>query len=183
MSDQYPILARRAIGSYLSQGKEILPPADLPKKLLERRAGVFVSLHKKNDGSLRGCIGTFLPTKKNIAQEVISNSISAATWDPRFKPVTLSELPDLEISVDVLSIPKIIKKGWKPADPIPDILDQEKYGLIISSSDGRRGLLLPAIPGVKSAEEQISICRQKAGILPSEVVNLEIFEVERHEEK
>lgn len=183
MSNHYPALARRAIENYLAKGEIILPFPGLPKEMLGKRAGAFVSLHLKKDGSLRGCIGTFLPTRENIAQEIIANAISSATSDPRFRPVLQRELPDLEISVDILSIPKVIKRDWRPGQMVPKILDPKKYGLIVSTSDGRRGLLLPDIPGVNSVEKQISICRQKAGISRSEIVDLAIFEVERHEEK
>jgi len=141
--------------------------------MLTRRAGVFVSLHLKN-GSLRGCIGTFVPTKKNIALEIIANAVSSATQDPRFPPVTEEELEKLIYSVDILSASKTISKD-KLSDP-------KKYGLIVSSQDGRRGLLLPNLPGINTIEEQIKICRMKAGINPWEPVSYHIFTVERHSE-
>ena len=65
-------LARKAIEAFIKEGKRITPPPQLPAELKEA-AGVFVSLHKK--GELRGCIGTFLPTKSNVAEEIISNAI------------------------------------------------------------------------------------------------------------
>ncbi len=173
MKDQYVQLAKETIEAYIKEGKVISIPKDLPKEMLTRRAGVFVSLHLK-DGSLRGCIGTFVPTKKNIALEIIANAISSATQDPRFPPVTEKELGKLTYSVDVLSASKTISKD-KLSDP-------KKYGLIISSQDGRRGLLLPNLPGVNTIEEQIKICRMKAGINPWEPVNYHIFTVERHSE-
>ena len=60
-------------------------PTNLPKELLEEKRGVFVSIHKF--GQLRGCIGTFLPTRENIAKEIIENAISSSTLDPRFPPI------------------------------------------------------------------------------------------------
>ena len=120
--DTYLNLAKQAIETHIKTGKIISPPKDLSQEMLTRRAGVFVSLHLKN-GSLRGCIGTFVPTKKNIALEIIANAVSSATQDPRFPPVTEEELEKLIYSVDILSASKTISKD-KLSDP-------KKYGLIV----------------------------------------------------
>jgi len=161
-------LARKTILHYVREGRRIEPPRDLTPEM-RQQAGVFVSLHKH--GALRGCIGTFQPTCPNVAQEVIQNAISAATRDPRFPPVQASELDDLEISVDVLS----------PPEPIESIaeLDPKRYGVIVQSG-WRRGLLLPDLEGVDTAEYQVEIARRKAGIGPHEPVQLYRFEVKRY---
>jgi AmmeMemoRadiSam system protein A len=166
-------LAKDTVETYLKTNQIPPLPKKLPPKLLNQKAGAFVSIHKK-DGSLRGCIGTFLPTKPNLALEIITNAISSASQDPRFPPVTKEELPSLVYSVDILSEPK--KATKKEINP-------QKYGLIVSTQDGRRGLLLPALPEVKTKEQQIEICKMKAGINPKEKVNYQIFTVERYEEK
>ena len=165
----YVKLARETIENYIKHGKIIIPPLDLPEEMINQKAGVFVSL--KKNGNLRGCIGTFMPTQKNIAQEIIKNAISAAVDDPRFSPVTTSELGDLTISVDVLS----------PPEEISDIseLDPKKYGVIVSSGY-KKGLLLPDLEGVDTAEEQVNIAKRKAGIYPDEKVKLYRFEVKRY---
>jgi AmmeMemoRadiSam system protein A len=165
----YVRLARETIENYVKQGKIITPPLDLPEEMINQKAGVFVSL--KKNGNLRGCIGTFIPTQENIAQEIIKNAISAAVDDPRFSPVTISELGDLTISVDVLS----------PPEEISDIseLDPKKYGAIVSSGY-KKGLLLPDLEGVDTAEEQVDIAKRKAGIYPDEKVKLYRFEVKRY---
>jgi AmmeMemoRadiSam system protein A len=171
--DPYLELAQKTIITYLNENKIIEPEKNLPKEMLEKKAGVFVSLHQKSDHSLRGCIGTFLPTQDNIAQEIIHNAISASVDDPRFNPLSPLELADLEISVDVLSEPERIKNINE--------LDSKKYGIIIKSADGRTGLLLPDIEGVKSVDEQISIACQKAGISPPfDKFSIFRFTVERH---
>lgn len=161
-------LARRTIDTYIRERKIIDPPADLIDEM-KQKAGVFVSLHSK--GALRGCIGTFAPTQENVAREIIMNAISASTMDPRFMPVTQDELGSLEISVDVLSAP----------EPVKDIaeLDAKKYG-VIASAGGRRGLLLPDLDGVDTPQQQIAICRQKAGISEKEPVQLAKFMIKRY---
>jgi AmmeMemoRadiSam system protein A len=136
---------------------------------MQGKAGVFVSLHK--GGELRGCIGTIEPAEGNIALEIINNAISAATRDPRFFPVTVDELPQLDYSVDVLTEPE-------PVASEKD-LDPKKYGAIVEAG-WRRGLLLPDLEGVDTVERQIEICRVKAGIEPKEPVKLYRFEVKRY---
>jgi len=166
------LLARQSIEHYLKTGKILDCPKPLPQ-IFKKRAGVFVSIHKKN-GELRGCIGTFLPTQENLAQEIIKNSLSAATQDPRFSPLTLSELKNVEISVDILSQPM-------PANNL-DELNVKKYGVIVKSADGRSGLLLPDIEGIKTPTEQITIACQKAGIFPDEPISIYKFTVKRYKE-
>ena len=160
-------LAKDAVESYVRYGRILNPSQQLTPEMKER-AGVFVSLHRR--GELRGCIGTFEPLKSDVAQEIIANAISSATRDPRFLPVEADELDDLEYGVDILT----------PPEPVSDTeqLDPEKYGVIVESGF-RRGLLLPDLEGVDSAEEQIRICRLKAGIARDEAVNLYRFEVRR----
>jgi len=161
-------LARETIEHYVRARKAISPPEELTREM-KQRAGAFVSLHKR--GALRGCIGTIQPTSSNVAQEVIQNAISAATRDPRFPPVQASELEDLEISVDVLY----------PPEPIESIdeLDPKRYGVVVESG-WRRGLLLPDLEGVDTAEYQVEIARRKAGISLHEPVQLYRFEVKRY---
>jgi AmmeMemoRadiSam system protein A len=171
--DPYIKLAKEAIEAYVKNKALLSISPDLPEEMLKNQAGVFVSLHLKDD-SLRGCIGTFAPTQENIAQEIIQNAISAATQDPRFPPIKSEELSEIVYSVDILSASKSISKD-KLSDP-------KKYGLIVSTNDGRRGLLLPDLPGVDTTEEQIRICRLKAGIEPQEPMSYQIFTVERHTE-
>ncbi|MCD6082859.1 AMMECR1 domain-containing protein [Candidatus Aerophobetes bacterium] len=166
------LLARKTIEAYIRQGKIISPPEDIPEAF-QKKAGVFVSLHKK--GRLRGCIGTYLPTQENIAQEIIKNAISAATQDPRFPPVEEDELKDLEISVDILSEPEPVHSKQE--------LDPKKYGVIVSKG-WRRGLLLPDLEGVNTVEEQLDIAKQKAGLygVPDEELEIERFTVTRYKE-
>ena len=128
----------------------------------------------KKDGELRGCIGTILPVRDNLAAEIIANAVSAGTADPRFSAVTAEEPDELVYDVDVLSSPE-------PIDT-PAQLDVKRYGVIVASEDGlRRGLLLPDLEGVDTVEEQISIARRKGNISPTEPVKLLRFEVTRHE--
>ena len=166
--DEYVRLARHAIETIVTTGKLPERPANLPAEMAER-AGVFVSL--KKDGELRGCIGTFEPTTKNIAEEILQNAASAALRDPRFPPVKKEELDALVYSVDVLTEPELVAGA--------DALDVKKYGVIVEYR-ARKGLLLPDLAGVDTVEEQLRIARQKGGIPADAPIRIWRFTVERH---
>lgn len=168
----YIRLAKEAIRQFIKEGKTINPPADSPKEIISQRAGVFVSICNGED--LRGCIGTYLPNKKNIAEEIIANSIAAATEDYRFSPITLKELPDLSYLVYVLNEPQQIENISE--------LDPKKYGILIKSETGRSGLLLPDLPGIDSAEAQLSTVAKKCGAdLQKEKITIWKFRAKKYE--
>lgn len=154
-----PELSKEAVRIYLKEKRVIPVPENLPLEFLKRRAGVFVTIEEQGD--LRGCIGTYLPTRENIAQETISNAIAAALEDYRFNPVELKDLANLSFGVSVLSKPE-------PVENIKE-LDPKKYGIIIKTTDGsyqKSALLLPDIDGVETTDQQISIVCRKGGIDP-----------------
>lgn len=168
--DVFVELAKNTIKEYLEKNR--LPDTkNLPPELKEKRAGCFVSLHTK-EGELRGCVGTILPVYKNLAGEIISNAI-AACQDGRFPKVTKKEVTNINPKVDILSEPEEIANK--------NFLDPKKYGVIVKSQDGRTGLLLPNLKEIDSANQQITIARQKAGILEEEPICLYRFTTERHE--
>lgn len=159
--------ARQTVEAHV-KGEAFNEPAGLDA-FQKEQAGVFVSI--KKHGQLRGCIGTTGPTQKNVVAEIKQNAISASTKDPRFDPITADELGDLVYSVDIL----------KPVERITSLaeLDPERYGVIVSQGY-RRGLLLPHLEGVETAEEQVAIAMRKAGISDGADVELERFEVIRY---
>lgn len=164
-------LARATLETYVREHRRISVPKGLPQELYSRRAGCFVSL--KEDGELRGCIGTILPVQSCLAEEIVSNAISAGTHDPRFAPVRATELDELVYSVDVLTEPEPIEDGSQ--------LDPKRYGVIVSTPDGRRGLLLPDLNGIDTVKEQMDIAARKGHIdLREDDVRLQRFEVVRH---
>jgi AmmeMemoRadiSam system protein A len=161
-------LAKKSVEGFVIDRKVIPCPADLTPEMKEK-AGVFVCL--KKHGQLRGCIGTFMPCRKNVAEEIIRNAICAASEDPRFSLVTKEELPDLTYTVDVLAPPEKIADARD--------LDPKRYGVIVAK-EGLRGLLLPDLEGVETAEEQIRIAKMKASIGAEEEVDIYRFEVKRY---
>ena len=167
--DPYVRLARASLESWIREHKKLSIPDWVPEEMRTQKAGAFVSIHEHGD--LRGCIGTILSTTDSVAEEIIQNAISASTRDPRFYPIRKDELPNLDISVDVLGSPEVIDS--------PSLLDVKRYGVIVSYGR-RRGLLLPDLDGVDTVEDQIDIARQKGGIRSTDPYTLERFEVIRH---
>ncbi len=163
-------LARQSVEALVRRGVRLPLPPGLPAELTTRRAGAFVSLKKR--GLLRGCIGTYEPTEPTLAEEIIANAVRAASEDPRFPPVSSRELPELSVSVDVLSPPEPCRE---------EDLDPRRYGVIVEAG-WRRGLLLPDLPGVETVEDQLRIAKAKAGIAPDAPCRLLRFTVERHTE-
>ncbi|WP_294388537.1 AmmeMemoRadiSam system protein A [uncultured Clostridium sp.] len=172
----YTRLARLNLNYYFNNGRLLTVDElinsnyDDISKLLNDKKGVFVSL--KINGDLRGCIGTTEPTTNSIAEEIINNSISAALNDPRFSPLRKEELMDIDISVDLL---------YPPEKTTFEELDSKKYGVIVSCGH-RRGLLLPNLEGIDTADKQVAIAMEKGGIMPNENYSLERFKVERFKE-
>lgn len=171
--DAYVELARLTIDHFTRLGRA---PEQVPETIRQalagQRAATFVSLHTRN-GELRGCKGTLEPWRDTVLDEVISNAISACSRDTRFAPVREEELDGLEIHVDVLS----------PLEPIagPLELDVKRYGVLVSTSDGRRGVLLPDLETIDTVEDQIAIACRKAGIHPKrEAFTMQRFTTTRH---
>ncbi|MCK4520418.1 AmmeMemoRadiSam system protein A [Candidatus Parcubacteria bacterium] len=187
--NQYSLLAKNAVEIYIKEARIISAPENLIKEFFTKKAGVFVTIEEKDE--LRGCIGTYLPTKNNIAKEVIHNAIAAATEDYRFSPIQKEELSELSYTVYVLNKPEPIKSINE--------LDPKKYGILVKSqsfSSGsdvifepaprahyKSGLLLPGLDGVDTSEKQISIACQKGNINPeTEKIIIYKFTVDKFEQ-
>lgn len=167
--DAFVQWAHKCVETFVTTGKHAEMPKDLAPEMLQNRAGVFVTLHK--NGQLRGCIGTFLPVRENIALEIWHNAVAACSQDPRFGAVRPDELDEIEYSVDVLTTPQAVKDI--------NALNPKVDGIIVQNGE-RRGLLLPDIEGIETLAQQVAIAKQKAGIAPNEPINLFSFQVKRH---
>ena len=98
----------------------------------------FVTLTK--NGQLRGCIGS-LAAQRPLLEDVRVNAVAAATWDPRFAPMTPDELPAVAIEVSVLSAPRplrvsSLREGYAALRPGVD-------GVILETGACRRATFLP----------------------------------------
>ena len=166
--DVYVRLARESLTYYLVEGRYMEIPSYVTEEMINSKRGVFVSL--KKFGRLRGCIGTILPVRESIAEEIMQNAVSAGEGDPRFSNVSVEELEDIIFSVDVLTEPKVALK---------EELNPKIFGVIVKRGS-KGGVLLPDLEGVDTVKEQIRIVLDKAGISPNDNYTIEKFEVIRH---
>jgi AmmeMemoRadiSam system protein A len=129
-------IARRAIVD-AAQGKPSVTSASRARtdfdSLGDNTPGVFVTLHR--GGELRGCVGQ-IEGAGALAEVIERCAVAAALEDPRFSPVTPSEVAELEIEISLLS----------PLEPVaPAQIEIGRHGLVVQQGS-RRGLLLPQVP-------------------------------------
>ena len=152
-------LARATIRSALhgETGKTIQPPAD---SALLVPCGSFVSLHELQAHRLRGCVGR-LDASQPLWKSVHASAISVLE-DPRFvsDPVTLKELPNLEIEISVIS-------PMQPGKPLE--FDVESEGIYLTHH-GRSGCFLPQVARETGwSREQLlnRLCSEKLDLAPT----------------
>ena len=157
-------LARKTITEYIATQQVVTTPSNSPLHLLQPR-GVFVTLTTQLAGEkrLRGCIGYPEP-QLPLLEATISAAISAATRDPRFTPISVTELDKILIEISILTLPILI--NVKKATDYPKHIKIGRDGLIIERGM-YKGLLLPQVPleWNWNAEEFLAHCCEKAGLL------------------
>jgi AmmeMemoRadiSam system protein A len=124
---------------------------------LERRSGAFVTLARRADGELRGCVGLPEPIYP-LAETVARAAVAAALYDRRFHPVAAAELPGLSLHVSVLGDLQPIAAGE---------IEVGRHGLVVRHR-GRSGLLLPQVASDRGWDRLRLLdetCR-KAGLPP-----------------
>ncbi|MCP3968175.1 MAG: AmmeMemoRadiSam system protein A [Lentisphaerae bacterium] len=138
---------------------------------LEDNMSCFVTLHSAN-GMLRGCIGNIAPFEP-LAENLARNAVNAAFSDPRFPPVAIDEIGELEIEVSILT----------PMCPIPSYKDFEvgKHGIVLRCNT-RSAVFLPQVAPEQGwdAETTLTHLSIKAGLAPeawkSPEAEFEVFE-------
>jgi AmmeMemoRadiSam system protein A len=167
-----PQIARRSIEAAF-RGDSVEPDIAAPGILGERHA-VFVTIRGLRR-QLRGCVGTLAPQFVNTAEETWHVARDAALRDGRFEPVSARELEQLRFEVSVL-MP--LEEATSTAE-----LDPRHYGVVVSTDDGRRGVLLPDVEGVETVGQQLEIARSKGGIGEDEPVRIQKFVVKKFREE
>lgn len=164
-----PALAREAVAAALQRrAPAAVPPA---AGALAQAAAVFVTIRRRGDGALRGCIGSLEPLHADLVAETADRARAAAFHDPRFPRVRAEELPELQFEVSVLG----------DCEEVADAsaLDPRCYGVVVRDAGGRCGVLLPDLPGIDQPGEQVEIARRKAGIAPGAPLRLQRFPVHK----
>ena len=126
-------LARKSVEYVIQEKYAYEPPASASATLNQER-GAFTTL--KEAGELRGCIG-YTSAAKPLYIAVRDTATLAALRDPRFPPVSASELSRLQYEISVLS----------PLRRVTDVqqIKVGQHGLLMKNGDSE-GLLLPQVP-------------------------------------
>ncbi len=126
--------------------------------ILNTVCGCFVTLHDAASHRLRGCIGRIQSADPLVVG--VHDSAISALHDPRFinNPITLRELPRLDIEVSVLS----------PLMPAANTLDFEprQHGIFLTCQ-GRTGTFLPQVAretGWDREQLLTRLCGEKMGL-------------------
>jgi AmmeMemoRadiSam system protein A len=144
-------LARRSIADAVSLQKSC---EGIPQNgVFAEKRGVFVTLHAR--GRLRGCIGV-IEAFEPLGESIARCAANAALRDPRFPPVLVEEVPELQIELSLLSPLELM---------LFENIEIGKHGLLISQGS-KRGLLLPqvAVEHKLGREQFLEETCRKAGL-------------------
>lgn len=156
-------LARKAISEHAADGKTLKVEMQNPKFMTD--GAVFVTIRK--NGSLRGCIG-HVQAVMPLYQSVIKNAIAASSNDPRFPPMTMDEIGDIDVEISILS----------PMMPMKNVKDIQvgRHGLVIRKGT-QSGLLLPQV-AMENGWDRETFLEQlcaKAGLPKSAWMDSELY--------
>lgn len=168
--------ARRVLASRLSRGRAPhVELASFPPEL-QTYAASFVTLER--GGRLRGCIGSLMAHRPMI-EDVAVNAQKAALDDPRFRPLTADDLPEIRLKIALLSPPRRIAVAAQRA--LEDRLQPGRDGLILRDG-GHAGVFLPQVwSQLPEPRAFVQALKRKAGLPPehwSARVRLEVFHAE-----
>ena len=158
LGDALLVRARNAIAAEFGR-----PPATEPDHpALHRVGATFVTLTQQ--GELRGCIGS-LEAHHALDQDVRANARAAAFRDPRFMPLTETELARTRVEVSLLA----------PAMPLAftseaDAIRQLRPGIdgVILEYAMHRGTFLPQVwESLPEPHRFMAHLKQKAGLSPN----------------
>ena len=146
-------LARRTLIDYL--GSSTVPDLETTSAAVLQHRATFVTLRTKDTGELRGCRGEVV-ARQPLIESVAHTTISSATEDPRFPPVTEAEIPFLHIEISALT-------SMTPI--LPEEIVIGRHGLMIQKGP-YAGLLLPQVPTAYDwgREEFLEALCHKAGM-------------------
>ncbi len=176
-------IAETALSLAVKDGRRFEPSRRDFDDILFNKGAAFVTLTE--NGNLRGCIGTLLP-KEAVALDIAANTYAAAVEDSRFDPVTADELPNLKISISLLT-------GYEPVTYASeeDLLNQLQPGvdgLVIRDGD-RQALFLPSVwAQLPDKQEFLNNLKLKAGFSPSfwsnqiKAYRFRTVEIKQHED-
>ncbi|MFH1397436.1 MAG: AmmeMemoRadiSam system protein B [Candidatus Omnitrophota bacterium] len=169
-------IARSSIEAYLKTGRR--PEVKESDPQLLKSMGAFVTLNEH--GQLRGCIGNLIGNQP-LYLTIRDMAVEAAVSDPRFLPVKLIDLANIEIEISALSPMERVDSA--------DKIILGKHGVLVRKGF-KSGVFLPQVAtetGWSKEEFLANLCSHKAGLAPDawkdKLVELYIFNAEVFSEK
>lgn len=152
-------LAAKSIDHGLNHGDPL--PVEINKYADElcQIGASFITLSR--NGRLRGCIGT-PEAHQPLVCDVAHNAFQAGFKDPRFPPLSISECPDLTLSISVLS-----PQTAMSFDAEAEFMKQLRPGVdgLVIAEGRNRALFLPAVwKQLPDPSLFVSRLKQKAGL-------------------
>ena len=152
-------IAAASIAAGLQQPSPLQVDVSTFDPALQQPGATFVTL--KQQGKLRGCIGSVMATRPLVA-DVSANAYASGFRDPRFPPLHPIEVENLSVEISVLS-PLSLMKGTTEAELLGQIRPGQD-GLVIEYGQ-HRGLLLPSVwESIPEREPFFTTLKQKAGL-------------------
>jgi AMMECR1 domain-containing protein len=142
-------LSRETARIYLHQRETITPSADLPRWLITKKFGVYITIYNY-DKQIRSQAGFYLPKQNNIASEIIINTISSINGMGIYKPISLAELPGLKFKINIIEEITICSSSAK--------INSKTDGLLVIPKSKHYGLALP--PQINSEIMLSQACQQ-----------------------
>ena len=133
-------------------------PADYPPSLQEW-AAAFVTLEVR--GELRGCVGSLEP-RRPLVVDVAHNAFAAAFQDYRFRPLSSSELPDLDLHLSILTPLVLLEVGSRKE--LVEVLRPGVDGLSLRDPPYRSTFLPQVWQSLQDPEEFLGELLVKAGL-------------------
>ena len=163
-------LARQAILHPFEKKESFNINLDLYSNALKEEGASFITLNIK--GQLRGCIGS-LEAHRALIVDVANNAQAAAFKDPRFSPLTLKELPEIELHASILSKPEVLPVNSR--DDLIAIIRPGRDGIILQEN-GKRSTYLPSVwAQIPDPLDFIRELRKKAGLNPDQWADCKIM--------
>jgi uncharacterized protein len=150
-------IARAAIAAEL--GRDYAAVTDAA--WLRGSGACFITLMQQN--RLRGCIGT-LRAHRALVEDVHHNAIAAAFRDPRFTPVTLTELEAISVEVSVLS--PMAPLAFRSERDVLDLLRPGVDGLVFEYGRHESTFLPQVWERFTDPAEFMAHLKYKAGLPP-----------------
>lgn len=143
-------ILRRTFEEFVRRGTwHPLPPV-LPHELTRAESGVYVAAFENPGRKPRGRVGSYLPTKSTLAEEIQAQAVRLAGAYPFRK----EDVPFLEFEALLT----------KPPHLLADIAGLDSAaGLLVRTSTGKHGVSLPAARQRDAHKRLADVCR-RAGI-------------------